>query len=618
MANVAKSIIDVEIKDEAFKEFAALFQKYQSQLGKMPGLWNKVGSATQQSSKGFGQTAKNLSDAAQAMSNIYRAQTKVAAEQSKVNKLAKDTQYTFDKINKSTISIGKNIAATTLSLLKWTGIGLAAGLLGGAGGIFGLTSFASNIGSLRKQSQGLGVSAGELRAARVSYGRYAEVNPLLGVLSESKADINKQWAFGANRLNPNESSANLLPQLLKRAGQVYKEGPEATAQQRLQAQGLDLLGITTETARRMASISKEEQKDADDLYQRNIRTLGVVDKTLAQWQKFNVKVDEAGEKIKTTFINGLVGLTGPLGNLADSFSTLLASFLNNPQLPHWIDVFGKKIEEFAQYLAGDRVKVDIDNFLDKMKAVGSALYDLAVFTGKFIPSAEATQKNREYYAPGGEADQKALASKKKSEQSGSWTDYFWNPSGNIDLSKTVAERNNNPLNLRFVGQQGAVKGDRGFAKFETEQQGFLAAANQLKMYNTGTSAAAGNKKLETLEQIIGQWAPASENDTQAYVNTVAQATGFKKDQKLDLVNDHEALAKLISAMSSVESGKKTYSPQDVDNFLNSGAKQVSSNTPNWNPTPIALSVNMVKPVGMDVNVNMLQAGGYYSALSGTA
>ena len=35
-------------------------------------------------------------------------------------------------------------------------------------------------------------------------------------------------------------------------------------------------------------------------------------------------------------------------------------------------------------------------------------------------------------------------------------------------------RNNNPGNLRFVGQAGATPGEGGFAKFETPQAGLDA------------------------------------------------------------------------------------------------------------------------------------------------
>jgi len=619
-----KSVIDIEIHDEAFKEFAALFEKYQSQLGKMPGQWGKVGSATQQSAKGFDSAVKNLVQAATAMSNIYAAQTKVSAEQSKINKIAKDTQRTFENIGKTTANIGKSVASTTLNLLRWSGIGLAAGLLGGAGGLFGLTSFAANIGDLRRQSQGLGVSSAELRAARVGYGRYADVDPLLGSLSAAQTDVTKQWAFGANRLNPNQSAAELLPQLLRRAGEVYKQGPAATAQQRLQAQGLDVLGITVETARRMAQITEKEQKDAEEKYQRDLKSFDVIDETLKKWQEFSVTINEAGEKIKTTFINGLAPLAEPLSHLADSFSDLVASFLKNPDLPKWINVFGQKIEEFAKYLGGDQIKKDVDKFIENVSAMAETMQGFLEFVGKFMPSKSATQENREYYKPGGEADQLELLKNKQKDQSGSWLRYFWNPSGNQSNAATLAERNNNPGNLRFIGQPGAVKGEGGFAKFATQQEGFLAMANQLKSYGAGTSAAAGYKKLQTLEEIISTWAPPNENNTEAYINFISKKTGIGRNQQIDM-SDPKTLSDIMAAMAWLEKGGPSASSEEIQNYLQSGTKvspapSGSSAAPqktgmlNWNPTPIALNVTTTKIPGQDTMVNMLAAGGYYTGL----
>jgi len=589
-----KSVIDIEIHDEAFKEFAALFQKYQSQLGKMPGQWGKVGSATQQSAKGFDAATKNLMQAATAMNNIYAAQAKVAAEQSKINKIAKDTQRTFENIGKTTANIGKSVASTTLNLLRWSGIGLAAGLLGGAGGLFGLTSFAANIGDLRRQSQGLGVSSAELRAARVGYGRYADVDPLLGSLSAAQTDVTKQWAFGANRLNPNQSAAELLPQLLRRAGEVYKQGPAATAQQRLQAQGLDVLGITVETARRMAQITEKEQKDAEEKYQRDLKSFDVIDETLKKWQEFSVTINEAGEKIKTTFINGLAPLAEPLGHLADSFSSVVASFLKNPDLPKWIDTFGKKIEEFAKYLGSDQFQKDIDKFFQKLASLADMLGDFVDFVGKFMPSKTATEENRAYYAPGGPAEQEAAAKpswldsmyikeleRKRGLPSGS-LDYIWQKESNRKLiSKPSPKGAKGPF--QFMPETATQYGVENPEDFKQSAEGASKYLQYLlKHYNGDIEKAwaAYNWGESNLDKDIAahgsDWKNYLPDETKKYIGVPTESGG------------------------SSPTGSST-TPQKTGML-------------NWNPTQIALNVTTTKIPGQDTTVNMLAAGGYYTGL----
>ncbi|MBH2876149.1 hypothetical protein I5L47_26850, partial [Serratia marcescens] len=82
-------------------------------------------------------------------------------------------------------------------------------------------------------------------------------------------------------------------------------------------------------------------------------------------------------------------------------------------------------------------------------------------------------------------------------------------------------RNNNPGNLNYVGQNGAMLEDHAtprFARFNSAFEGFAALGKQIKAYYNGTSKAAGYQKLQSVEDIISRFAPASENNTQAYIN----------------------------------------------------------------------------------------------------
>ncbi len=123
-------------------------------------------------------------------------------------------------------------------------------------------------------------------------------------------------------------------------------------------------------------------------------------------------------------------------------------------------------------------------------------------------------------------------------------------------------RYNSPLNLAYANQQGADN-TGGWAKFDTEYNGIRASAKQLKMYYDGTSRAAGYKKLQTVSDIIHQWAPKGhgKNDPVAYSNTVASRMGVGVKDKIDL-NDPAVMLSLMKEMSKVENnGKFPYSDQ---------------------------------------------------------
>jgi hypothetical protein len=119
-----------------------------------------------------------------------------------------------------------------------------------------------------------------------------------------------------------------------------------------------------------------------------------------------------------------------------------------------------------------------------------------------------------------------------------------------------AERNNNPGNLEFRGQRGATRedGEGRFAKFGSTEEGVAALARQLQLY--------GSRGIDTIEEIIGKYAPASENNTSAYINAMVNRLKVSANQQLDL-NDPQVLSGLIQGISRHEAGRSFLSDQQV-------------------------------------------------------
>ncbi len=86
-------------------------------------------------------------------------------------------------------------------------------------------------------------------------------------------------------------------------------------------------------------------------------------------------------------------------------------------------------------------------------------------------------------------------------------------------------RNNNPGNLRYVGQAGATSDPDGFAVFSSYVAGLQALKSQIVLDASRGSDAAG-RPVNTLSDLISSWAPASENDTAGYIAAVSGSTGF--------------------------------------------------------------------------------------------
>jgi hypothetical protein len=83
---------------------------------------------------------------------------------------------------------------------------------------------------------------------------------------------------------------------------------------------------------------------------------------------------------------------------------------------------------------------------------------------------------------------------------------------------SLAYTNNNPGNLIYAGQSGAVPGSGGFAKFPDYTTGYQALLNQIQLY-----ASRGM----TIQDMMNVYAPAGQgsNDPTVYAMAIANAVG---------------------------------------------------------------------------------------------
>ena len=122
-------------------------------------------------------------------------------------------------------------------------------------------------------------------------------------------------------------------------------------------------------------------------------------------------------------------------------------------------------------------------------------------------------------------------------------------------------RNNNPLNIRRSSThwQGARKEqtDKSFVQFESMAYGYRAAWKILQTYY---ERFCTQNKDYTVRNIIGCWAPPTENDTEAYVKNVLKLAGIGGKEKLlppSNVQSNGRLSRMIAAMTTIECGIPT-------------------------------------------------------------
>ncbi len=115
---------------------------------------------------------------------------------------------------------------------------------------------------------------------------------------------------------------------------------------------------------------------------------------------------------------------------------------------------------------------------------------------------------------------------------------------------TLADRNNNPGNIRPVG-------GGGFRAFGSALEGWEAMKNQLMRYFTGKTTG---RSLQTIMDIVSTWAPAADNNDPAkYARDVAGWMGVSPTAALNL-SDPNTMAMLMQSMARKEGYSNWNSP----------------------------------------------------------
>lgn len=119
-------------------------------------------------------------------------------------------------------------------------------------------------------------------------------------------------------------------------------------------------------------------------------------------------------------------------------------------------------------------------------------------------------------------------------------------------------RNNNPGNIRRSANEWKGKvsfsssTDSEFEQFEDYTHGVRAFIKNLHTYYT--------RGWDTIAEIVGHWAPASENDTAGYIRFVQEKTGISGDTQISW--RYDTVRRIVRAMAHMENGRDAVTDED--------------------------------------------------------
>jgi hypothetical protein len=452
MATAPRSILDIDVRDEKFKAFLALYDQYQKDLAGMKGLWvdtekaiegaadaaSKVGEATAdigEKTEAATKTSESMAAVIAAIaasttlitehktrqSDADKAAAKAAGEQRDTERESLKIQQEKEKSSEEhqkrlkefyqdsiglTATVARNVFAITEKVAKWAILSLGAGLIGGGAGLFGIDRLGEDVASTRRQAQGFGISAGELQAFNVNFGERLGLGAdFLGSVQDIKSDLGKQWQFTAMGIPAQrwqtEDDAALSTDVIKRAHEMWREaGPQGHNHQWMEAHGLSSMSLNQWQAIGAQSPGDINRWSAQ--YQRDARTMGASDPVQKEWVDFITQLHRAGEQIQKIFVEGLEPLvrSDALPKLSAAVEHVLAGFLGNPHMKEWIDDFAKGISVFGDYLGSEKFETDVKGFVDGIAYAADRIGNILQALGIIAPTAnrQAVQALPSIYA----------------------------------------------------------------------------------------------------------------------------------------------------------------------------------------------------------------------------
>ena len=395
------SVLDIDVNDEQFQRFKALFDEYRQHVQEMPGAWKGTAGATGEVADACGlMTAALLAQTKLLTEMIEQGQQLTAEEreQAREAKAAADAKREQAAAEKAVTAeakaqaearrreaeelrkaagkakdIATSIGSASLSVLKW---GLFGGLVGGAGGLFGLEHLANSALSQRRDSRGYGVSAGALNAVRTDFSPYGDADKLLGGIADVQSNVADSWIATVNGIkNPDAPPDQQVPGYLDALRQVYKETRSSPGllDPMMHARGLDSM-FTPETARYWGSLSDSEVKSTLAHMQADTKSLNVGDVDLKAWQQFDVQLSRAGTSIENAFIRGLSPLAPQLTKLSEILTGMVTSALSGNNGKRLMDDLAAGLKwvnaELSDPKLGQKIREaanDFDFFVNKTR-----------------------------------------------------------------------------------------------------------------------------------------------------------------------------------------------------------------------------------------------------------
>jgi len=383
-----RKIYQIDVDDSKFKDFKAIFDRYQAAVAKLPQDWQKVAIA-----------AGGVAEAHIKASEAVEKQTAAIGRQATaLNNARSSSEAIFSNwrgIASSALSVDRAIEKSVLKMAKWAG--LAGGVLGGLGAVgvvaslFGIDRLAGSISASRTRALGLGITYGQERAYGVNYSRLVHPGDIMSNIAEAKYDFTSEqykallYAHISQADIHNKNPAQLFSELMHNLPGMFAGVPKDQIGTVLQSTPLKNV-ISLQDLVAYLNATPDERKQIEEQTQRDAKNIDLQDSVQRQWQDFLTQLNRATETIKAKFMDKLATVEPGLEKLSNIFTGFVVKLAGSELVKDSIDKLGQGL----QWL-GD--EIDSNGFRDGLAYfvnwVGEAAKKIWLFVSYFAGTAAA-------------------------------------------------------------------------------------------------------------------------------------------------------------------------------------------------------------------------------------
>ncbi|MFT2095683.1 transglycosylase SLT domain-containing protein [Acidiphilium multivorum] len=387
-----KSIIDIDVQDEAFKRFLDLFDEFQSKIADLPDEWKKVDAAMGGAGKTFAKTS-GASDAilagmAASSATIVEAIHKATKAQREFEHATRRSHTALDGVAKTASKVSHSIFGIGKWMLKWGTLG--GGLAGIAGGV-GLDDLANSALSRQRSARGIGMTPGQQAAFQTYFGQFGATQGVESGIANARNDVSKRWIFSGLGITSQDlatkSNFALAIEAERRAQQIVKAAPRGEWENIAQARGLTQAGFTMEQLRVLRHTSAASLNRAAAGAAGSVNALGFTPGVAREWTQFSIALRRAGVEIESSLITGLHRLTPELSAVSQQVSNWIAAFLRGGNFQRIIGNFEDGIKDVAAFVSSPKFKTDLETFGTDIAIVARKVVEALQYL-KIIPGAQ--------------------------------------------------------------------------------------------------------------------------------------------------------------------------------------------------------------------------------------